>query len=121
MWVLDDSGLGDCVWSMTLFSLGCFGSPDSPVDPGCIRPPVEPSNWGLLRRAEKLLICYSGCSRSPGRLSNCWVLRRAIKLLSCVKIFSRGPINCGLCFLVQENSQQAFRLSSQLPSMPQSP
>ena len=62
--------------------------------------PVEPSNWRLFRRAEKLLLCCCSINRSLGRPSTCWVFRGAVKLLFCGKIFSRGPTDCGFCFSV---------------------
>lgn len=76
------------------------------------------SNWGLFRRAEKLLICISGYNRSTGRPSYYWVFREAVKVLSCVKLFSRGAYRLWFLFpCVQHGGFQ----EGQLPCMLQSP
>ena len=49
---------------------------------GCIRPPLQPSNWGFFTGAKHLLICCPCSSRSPRRFSDCWVFSGLIKLLS---------------------------------------
>jgi hypothetical protein len=61
-WVASGLQVGLCPW---LFETTCW-----------------PSNCGLFRGSEKLLICCPSCSRSPGRPSNCWVFSGAVKLLS---------------------------------------
>lgn len=79
------------------------------------------SNWGVFRRAEKLLIYCPGSSRPSGRPSDCWFFRGAAKLLSCVKLFYRDGY--GLWFLfhcVEQNYRETFILIGQLSYMPQS-
>jgi hypothetical protein len=110
------------IWSLPLFSLSCFRSPGRAVGPGCSRPSVGPSHWGLFTGAEKLLVCCSVCCRAPGRSlnvgssveqSSCcptalsasepqllwkqWVLKCSIALSPL------GPLGCGWIWFLQGN------------------
>jgi hypothetical protein len=88
---------------------------------------MGPSNRGLFRGAEKLLICCPRCSRSPGGPSNSWGLQRSSEAVVLCKMFSRGPTHCGFCFPVCSRTpgrlsvcQVSYQACHRDPGMPSS-
>ena len=81
---------------------------------------MVPSNEGIFRAVEKLLICCSGYSRSPRRPLDCCVFRGAVKLLSCVKLRClRIVVSISLCAAELQGDFQSVVSVALLAALPQ--